>query len=364
MRLRTLGARMALWIALTTGVSFAAFAVAAWFVFQTEERDELVTGAPQDPDADALNTVVVAVAVAAPIGLCLAMIGAIVLSRRALRPVDDLIRDAGRMSSPVRRLTVPVRQDELHRLVVALNGLFDRLETEWNAMAHFSAQASHELRTPLAVLATELEVGLLRPRTAAEWEVTATKALEEVRRLSRLADALLRIAKAGSAPIDAATDIDLRAVVGDVTQMYSEQAAHAGIALALDIEDAATSAVIEHADAAALESALGSIVSNALRYTPRGGSVAVRLKRCGDGRAAVHVDDTGPGLAPGDTPFVPFSRGAAAQGADARHGDTGFGLGLALSKRIVERHGGLISAGKAPSGGARFTMELGVRRQP
>jgi len=84
---------------------------------------------------------------------------------------------------------VPARQDELRELVVALNGLLARLEDGFGALAREAAEASHELRTPLAVIATDLEVALRRPRDADEWERVAGDALAEIRRLAGLVEA-------------------------------------------------------------------------------------------------------------------------------------------------------------------------------
>jgi two-component system sensor histidine kinase BaeS len=104
-----------------------------------------------------------------------------------------------------------------------------------------------------------------------------------------------------------------------------------------------------------LSTAISNLVANAIRYTPRGGSITATVE-AGDGAAHVHVDDTGRGLTPGDLEaiFTPFARGAQAKTADA----AGLGLGLPIARRIAERHGGAIAASNRPTGGARFSLRL------
>jgi signal transduction histidine kinase len=115
-------------------------------------------------------------------------------------------------------------------------------------------------------------------------------------------------------------------------------------------------AAITRGDPVALQAAVGNLVENAIRYTPRGGAVEIAATTTGD-RVAIRVDDSGPGVpvAERDAIFSPFRRGAAAKRrADAQ----GLGLGLSIAKRIVDRHGGDLSVGDSPAGGARFTIEL------
>lgn len=108
-----------------------------------------------------------------------------------------------------------------------------------------------------------------------------------------------------------------------------------------------------------LSTAISNLVVNAIRYTPRGGSITATVET-GDGAAHVHVDDSGRGLAPEelDAIFTPFARGAQGKTADA----AGLGLGLPIARRIAERHGGAIAAHNRPGGGARFSIRLPLRR--
>src|SRR5262249_37338218 len=111
-----------------------------------------------------------------------------------------------------------------------------------------------------------------------------------------------------------------------------------------------------------LRVAVSNLFSNALRYTPPGGRVGAVVEVREPARVAIHVDDSGPGVDPGEIEaiFTPFARGARGRAADAgaADGPRGLGLGLSIAKRIAERHGGTIAVARSDMGGARFTVEL------
>ena len=142
--------------------------------------------------------------VAAPLALLLASLAGYGLAAAALRPVEAMRRRAAAVSATAPgRLPVPPSRDEISRLATTLNEMLERLEAAFEHERRFVADASHELRTPLALLRTELEVALRRPRSADELEATLRSAAEETERLSRLAEDLLLIARAdqGALPI-------------------------------------------------------------------------------------------------------------------------------------------------------------------
>jgi signal transduction histidine kinase len=354
---RTLRGRLAVWIGLSTLVSLVVFAVVAFMAALLVERAE------DDPDdretvADVRNEVLTAMAFAAPVGLALAAGGALWLTRRALLPVDQVIREAAAISADRldRRLSVPDSEGELRELVVALNHLLERVERGHESLAAFAGDASHELRTPLAVIESELEVALRRPRTTLEWEASARTSLDELRRLARLVDALLRLSRQDAGPAAPAAPVDLGALVEDVIAGQAGAADRAGVTVAYYAADGELAVA---ADPDGLASAVGNLLANAIRYAPDGSEVDVALRRR-DGRVTVRVDDRGPGLAPGEDAevFAPFVRGQAGRAADAGDAPTGLGLGLAVARRAVERHGGTVTTAPRPGGGARFEIDL------
>lgn len=350
-RVRSLRGRAALWMFAATALSLAIFATAAYVVVRIEESIERA-----DPDvavAEARRQVLTPLAIAAPIALALSTAGALWLSRRALAPVDRVIAAAREITveNLDRRIAVPAHDDELRTLVLALNELLDRVERGHRALALFAADASHELRTPIAAICSELEISLRRPRTPEEWSQSAQTSLAELRRLARVMDSLLRFAQADAARNPSTEDVELAGLVDEIAAMHASAARAAGVELAARCE----TDVHVHGDADMLSTAISNLVANAIRYTPRGGTITATVEQ-GDGAAHVHVDDTGRGLAPGelDAIFTPFARGAQSKAADS----AGLGLGLPIARRIAEHHGGTIAAQNRPSGGARFSIRL------
>lgn len=335
-----------MWVGVSTASALVVFAVFAFLVVAWQEKDD---AAPSGPDTigeqenstgDVLGEVLLAMAFAAPVGLGLAIGGAVWFTRRALKPVDDVIASARGMTVAHldRRLPAPPGNDELALLVSTLNQVFELLQRRQADLARFADDASHELRTPLSVVASELEVALRRPRSVAEWETTARTSLDEVRRLAQLVNAMLRLARA-----DAASQIAERF---DVTQLLISLIAGRPVTLA------AAGPVWVEGDPEALSVALSNLLDNALRYAPRGEGVMVSVEH-GTSDVRIHVDDAGPGVAPSrrEAIFAPYAQGAGS-------GHDGAGLGLAIARRIAERHGGTVVAGDAPLGGARFTLSL------
>src|SRR5262245_27037104 len=356
-KLRSLRARVALWMFVATSLSLAIFACVAYVVVRVEEEIER-----PDPDVASAATrrqVLTPLAIAAPIGLVLSTIGALWLSRRALAPVDRAIAAAREITIEKldRRIDVPERDDELRTLVVALNELLDRIERGHRSLAMFAADASHELRTPIAAICSELEVALRRPRSPEEWAQSARTSLDELRRLARVVDSLLRFARDDAAHGAATEDVELAGLIDDVTAMHAAAARAAGVELVAQCD----TDVHVSGDADMLSTAISNLVANAIRYTPRGGAITASIE-LSDGAAHVHVDDTGRGLAPEelDAIFAPFARGTQGRAADA----AGMGLGLPIARKIAERHGGAIAARNRPSGGARFSIRLPLPRSP
>ena len=349
---RTLRGRLALWSCAATLGGLLAFALVAYIIVYVEESDEVRTGVPDDPDDPADETseqVLIALAIAAPIGVGLSIVAATAASRRALAPIDRAVRTAAEISVDRfdRRMDVPDANHELRPLADAINDLLTRLQRGYDALAAFSADASHELRTPIAAVCSELEIGLRRPRTPEEWVATAETSLAELRRLSGVVGAMLRFAQADATRASDAVDVDLADILTEVAAMHADIAARAGVALHTELGEAS---VVVRGDPDMLTTALANLVGNALRLTPQGGEVRVSIAPEA-GVIAVHVEDTGPGL-PADPAalFVPFTRHDPAS--------SGVGLGLPIARRIITRHGGTLELANRTPRGARFTVRL------
>jgi two-component system, OmpR family, sensor histidine kinase CiaH len=220
----------------------------------------------------------------------------------------------------------------------------------------FAADASHELRTPLTVIRSSVEH--LRRTRGGDGAGSTTEALDdidaEVGHLTALVEDLLLLARSDSGAITVARlPVDLGDVAADGAGALAVLAADRGIQLGVDPEPA-----IVEGDHARLRQLIVILVDNAVRHTPRGGSVRVRVRREHQD-ATIEVDDDGPGIRPEDLPRV-FERFWRAPGAAAG----GTGLGLAIAKSIVDLHDGRITVSNRPEGGARFTVRLPAAGEP
>jgi two-component system, OmpR family, sensor kinase len=279
-----------------------------------------------------------------------------VFARRALQPVDEIVAQARRIgeSNLAERLPQPTSQDELGRLIDTLNAMLARVERGVETQRRFTADASHELRSPLSRLRAEIEVTLRRPRDPAEYEETLRSCLEEVERLSELTEELLTLAHldAEERPGRDAVAVPLLPIVHDALRRLGPQAHRRAVRLLVG-PTAPPLAVRVAPTAVGL--ALTNILDNAVKFSPVDGEVRVGVSTDG-GEALIIVSDQGPGVVPDELPrlFDRFHRGAAARASEA----PGFGLGLAISRAVIERQGGSISADSAPDGGARFRIRL------
>jgi len=212
----------------------------------------------------------------------------------------------------------------------------------------FVADASHELRTPLTVLRTSVEDLRRHPHESVADVGDALDDMEaEVDHLSTLVDDLLLLARADSGVIELRRDrVDLPEVAGESLQRLRAQAKARGVELRLDAAPAMVSG-----DRDRIYQLLGILVDNAIRHSPSGGIVQVRVH--GAPHPGFTVDDSGPGVRPEDLPHV-FDR--FWQAPDAPDGGTG--LGLAIAAWIASRHGGTIRVSNRPGGGARFEVQL------
>jgi heavy metal sensor kinase len=292
-----------------------------------------------------------------PLGLALATAGGMAVARAALKPIANISRTARRITAEDLSLRIPTRLtgDELDHLVETLNAMLGRLDDAFAQMRRFATDAAHELRTPLTVLTGGIEVALRTPRSADEYRRVLQSSLEEVRRLARLAEDLLLLARTstdiGSAVGPARDRVELEPVVLDVLDMGMRLAHGTGVNFRL--AECVPGVVV--GNAADLRRGLLNLVENAVKYTPAGGTVVLALRQA-DGSASIIVRDTGPGIEPADVDriFQPFVRLDAARTRDTG----GSGLGLAIARSIVLAHGGTITVDSTPGAGSQFTIRV------
>lgn len=350
-----LARRLAIWVALSTALSLCVFAAIAFVVVIADEYAEPEGDAPEDILNEARTQVGKSMSIAAPICLSLAVIGAVISARRALRPLNRVIETAARLTSQQlhERLPIPEQKDEVHALVVTLNDLLARLESGFAALDQFAADASHELRTPLTVIATELEVMLQNPRSAADWEKSARLCLDESRHLTQLITVLLEMARVERGVAPATSGVSLRVMLERAVSVVAPSARSRNVALHSLFGDETDRT--SRGDSDALSSALVNVLDNAVRYTGAGGEVRIWSDAPSDEAVVVHVDDSGAGIDTGERRriFEPFTRGSA-----SRMNTGGLGLGLAIARRICEHNEVTLGVDRSPSGGARFSFRF------
>jgi heavy metal sensor kinase len=292
---------------------------------------------------------------AVPLALLLAAAGGHWLSRRALAPVDRITQTARLISadSLSKRLDVAPTGDELERLSQTLNEMIARLETAFQKITRFTADASHELRTPLAVMRTTAEVALRAPQAGDEQRAALEQIVAEIERMSHLVENLLLIAKADSG----AAQLHRRPV--DIVEAVREACSEAGVlarvkGLRVDTE-LPTESLWVSGDRDALRRLFLILLDNAVKYTPVGGQCLVSLGAV-NGMIVGTVRDSGIGISAEHLPHV-FDRFYRADRARSRT-EGGAGLGLAIGRWIAEAHGGRIRVASEIQRGSSFQVEL------
>ncbi len=305
--------------------------------------------------------------VLAPLVLAAAGSGVYVISRHALAPVDEIRRAAEAITVEHldRRLVVPAVDDELRRLVVTFNDMLARLEHAVANIVRFTSDASHELRTPVTLIRTTAELAVDRERSPEQYRQALVEIAAEAHRMSTLVDDLLRLARADAGVDDAGVGpVDMRAVAATVLTGVAPVAAARHLDVRIDQPPRPVS-VIGHERS--LVRLLRAVVDNAVKYSPDGGRVDVRIgvreSDANGSSVVVRVSDSGSGVSPDDAPRI-FDRFFRGRDARAR-GFDGSGLGLSLARALAERAGGSIALVVPPDlGGATFDIQLPIARGP
>lgn len=276
--------------------------------------------------------------------LLLILVADILIVHRALRPVVHASELAGTIDPARLDLRLPERDipREILPLVHAVNQALHRIELGFRTLREFTADAAHELRTPLSVLRLRVDTAL--PPDAAQ------ALLRDIDAMSHVVDQLLAAAELEGIVVSADDRADLGAVAADVVALLAPIAVAQGKDIALS---APPGPVHVHANGPLLFQAIRNLAENALAHTPEGTTVEIAI----DGTGAIRVLDEGTGIAEGEKGliFQRFWRRAHSKGA---------GLGLAIVRRIVEAHGGRVTAENRAPRGAVFTIFLRSGRQP
>ncbi|MBL8444922.1 MAG: heavy metal sensor histidine kinase [Zoogloeaceae bacterium] len=238
---------------------------------------------------------------------------------------------------------------EVHDLVEALNGMLDRLESSFQRLRDFSADIAHELRTPVSNLMTQTSVALSQKRSPEEYREVLGSNLEEFERIARMVGDMLLLAQTENSRLPQKPEL---VVLADearaLAEFYEALADEKGIRLQVCGEARV------RGDRLMLRRAVSNLLSNALRHTAAGGVVEIEIAEAG-GWATLAVRNPGDTIAPDQLARI-FERFHRASPERHRHGE-GAGLGLAITRSIVEAHGGRVSAESA-TGRTRFCIAL------
>lgn len=260
------------------------------------------------------------------------------VARRGLAPVRRIAEEAATIdpSRLGRRLDTTSMPTELQELGASFNGVLDRLALAYEQMEAFNADAAHELRSPLANLITGTELALSRERDAAFYRETLGSNLEELERLKSMVNDMLFLARADRGErVERYQSVRLEAEAAKVLDYYESTLEEAGIRATV------TGRAMAPADSGLIRRALSNLVSNAIRYTPRGQALEIGVVPTNSG-IEVFVCNPGSGIDPVHLPnlFTRFFRVDAARTAREQH----HGLGLAIVKAIAHMHGGEVFA--------------------
>lgn len=313
------------------GESFVVVAGAA-----TQDRDETRAGLART------------FAIAAPLALLIASAAGYALATVAMRPVERMRRQASAITLEQggERLPLPATRDEINRLGRTLNDMLARIEASLVRERSFVADASHELRTPLAIIRSELELGLRPDRDPGEARAAMLSVQEEVRRLQRLTEELLALARADGPLSIEREPVSPERLLEGLEARFGPRVSTAG--RRLTIVSAASSAV--ELDSTRIGGAIGNLIENALRHGA--GEIVVSGREDGDA-VLFEVSDEGAGFPEGfrEAAFDRFAR------AESGRTTPGHGLGLAIVKAVAEAHGGTVTIDPAAFG-ARVILRI------
>ena len=317
------------------------------------ERFVIQVGRSEGPMRADLRQLVFVLVVGLPLAVAVAGLGGYTLARRALLPVERMTERAQSITAERLgdRLPVDNPDDEMGRLAVVFNETLGRLQASFDQMRRFTADVSHELRTPLTSIRSVGEIGLREHRSDAEYRGIIGSMLEEADRLASLVNRLLTLSRAESGQAKLLIeDVELVGLAENV-------AGHLGVLAEEKRQSIVVDAIGEPrvaADRLVLRQALISLVHNAIKFSPAGGRILIRVSEGAQG-AAVEVIDSGKGVEAGDRVRI-FDRFYRAGDGTAQ--EPGSGLGLSIAKWAVEANGGRLTLEESSEAGSTFRITV------
>jgi heavy metal sensor kinase len=313
---------------------------------------------PVHDEEELLHNARLAMVLAIPAALLLSWVGGSMLARRSLAPMVAMRDNAARISATNLSERLPVARpgDEVGELAGVINELLARLERSFAQQRQFMADASHELRTPVAIIQNEASRAIARRRAIDEYEEALRVVTTAARRLRRIVDDLFLLARADAGELPVRRDpLYLDEVVLDCVREVRSLADARQIEMVVEPPPEVPIVGDDHL----LQRVVLNLLDNAIKYSPPGARVSVRLA-LQDDECLLEVSNTGPGIAPELKPHV-FERFVRADVART-HGDhdltTGAGLGLPIARWIAEAHSGTLELARSDESGTSFILRL------
>lgn len=318
---------------------------------RTPSGEMITVGCSIAPELHELNVSALELACIGGIILFIGVAGGWKIVNSAIRPIENISSAAAKISAGdlSQRINVAETESELGQLAAILNSTFARLDAAFAQQKQFASDAAHELRTPVSVILTQTQTALTRERATSEYRETVEACQRAAQRMRKLIRVLLELARLDSGQEQMKRlRFDFAKTIADCIELAKPLAEENGVKIHSAIPPLEITG-----DSERLGQVVTNLLSNAVQYNKPGGEARVNLKSQ-NGLAVLTVTDTGAGISKEDLPhvFERFYRGDKSRtGANA-------GLGLAISKAIVEAHGGTIEVSSEEDAGTTFTVRL------
>lgn len=290
------------------------------------------------------------------VGLTLLFLAGYFLARASLKPIRDIVKEAESITAQHihKRLPVKNEKDELGELSTTFNALLERLEISFNSQKMFVSNVSHEMRTPLAALMAELDLALQKERTGEQYRQAMQNVLQDARRMNKLIDGLLNLAKADYQKEQIKMqEIRLDELLLDVREFILRAHPEYHIDLLFEQEEADDDRLITvMGNLYLLNIAFSNLIENNCKYSDNKSSF-IQISYW-DKHTVIRLSDSGIGMSDTDKVhlFTLFYRGTQENVTD------GHGIGMALSQKIIHLHQGTISVHSEEGKGTTFVVEL------
>jgi heavy metal sensor kinase len=315
--------------------------------------DCFLVGHSMAPDLAAMRRLALWLAAAGSTVLVLGLAGGWWVASRAIRPIEDISATALKIfgGDLSQRINAADTDSELGRLAAVLNATFARLEAAFAHQSRFTSDASHELRTPVSVILTQTQTALSRQRSENEYREALEACQRAATRMRRLTESLLELAR-----LDAGEErmkrerFDLSRIARECVELVRPLAVERGLQLECDLPE-----VECVGDPERIAQVATNLLSNAIHFNREHGQIRIATQ-ADNGTVLLSVSDTGVGIPNEDLPHI-FERFYRVDKSRSRiHGRTG--LGLAITKAIVDAHSGTVEVSSQAGQGSRFTVKL------